>query len=775
MNDTNNNVGMNDMNEIASQEQQSLDVLQQALAAAHSLQTIEAIADADHQRAPIMAHIGAASLGLSAVLGSTINSPVAAHAETVQLHANLQSYSSEGLLPVGHVRASNNTITVRAGDTLSEIAQEQGMTAEAVAKINQRHVTDPNIIYPGQQLLVSPKMCKPGEVLVAPDDSLSTIAEKLHTTVGNLVALNNKKITNRDLILVDECYDMTTQKKVSTAPTVSQPTIPVVSSGSTTTSKIEIDPVRVKTPPVTIAPTTTSTAVKSQTNTTIIIPKGASVSSIASAVSKNTGSPYPTTKEWIEKHNPYGEVIPEGKPIPVPVSPDVIEPIAKDMAKAVQVTPTPPVATKIEARPTNSTIIIPPGATIGAIAEAVAKNTGSPLPTTREWIVKHNPYGAVIPAGQPIPVPVSPDKVEPITKDVAHAAEAAPPVVVPQPSPETGHNNIDAIPAINGTPAETVKFIVKGLESTGITAKAAAWITGSIIQESSGNPTARGDYVNGTPTAFGYIQAHEPRSNGMPSDGLEQLKFIVNHDIPNEGQALNTYMRSSGNVSAEDLDKAIREWERFGVKGQRDDFARQIDNALNTPKNSGSANKPPVKTESSHNKDNSSKDNPPSRKGNQNTTPAVSWMFSEKKTEQFERVDEGWDVRSTPGSVIKAVAAGVIQVASADPGGFGNDYPIQVLDQNSVVGGWTDTLYYGHVHVDPNKVGKHVQAGEPIAVTNKFEGENGSAAPTGWIEIGMAKSGTGAPLQQGAGETEAGHKMKNILKDAPVISSQNND
>ncbi|GAC1390961.1 MAG: hypothetical protein NVSMB46_01890 [Candidatus Saccharimonadales bacterium] len=773
------NESTHQMNELPS-EQLTLDILQQAVQAAERLVAIQSIADNDHSGPNLKTNIGAVTLLGSAILGNVLSSPVIASAETVQLQAQLQSYSVETPHKTTHTLSYNNTITVRPGDTLTDIAEERGMKLSDLEAINNRHINDPNIIFPGQQLLVSNKICKPGEVLIAPDDSLSVIAEKLHTTVPKLIENNKSKITNPDVIYTDECYDMATQKKVvepssyskfteespKTTVTSTVPAAPKVDAPTSVDHSINQEaPPKIK-PATTPAPAPTPE--KKATNGTLTTPHGATLSGIAEVISKDTGSPYPSTLVWLEKHNPYGGALPEGKPLPIPVSPDVVDTITKDIVHTSEIAPPAPV-TVPEKKATNTTITIPKGSSINSIAEVVSKDTGSPLPQTKEWIEKHNPYGAVIPEGKPLPVPVSPDAVAPIATDIAHAAEAAPPVVVQQSTPEKFQNNLDAIPAINGTSADTVKFIVKGLESTGITSKAAAWIAGSIIQESSGNPTAAGDYVNGTPTAFGYIQAHAPRSNDMPSDGLEQLKFIVNHDIPSEGSALNSYMHSSSNVSNKDYDKAIQEWERFGELGKRDEYARAIEAALNTPKNTGSA--------SSHidnNQNNNSNDSAPPKRGNQSNIPAVSWIFDAKKTEQFERVDEGWDIRSTPGSTIKAVAAGVIKVANADPGGFGNDYPIEILDQNSVVSGWTDTFYYGHVHVDPNKIGKHVEAGEAIAVTNTYEGENGSAAPTGWVEVGLAKSGTGAPLQNGEGETAAGHKMKDILINAPVIPSQSN-
>ena len=45
-----------------------------------------------------------------------------------------------------------NTYVVQAGDTLSEIAEQYGISYQALAQMNQ--ISDPNLIYPGQTLRV---------------------------------------------------------------------------------------------------------------------------------------------------------------------------------------------------------------------------------------------------------------------------------------------------------------------------------------------------------------------------------------------------------------------------------------------------------------------------------------------------------------------------------------------------------------------------------------------------------------------------------------------
>jgi hypothetical protein len=145
-------------------------------------------------------------------------------------------------------------------------------------------------------------------------------------------------------------------------------------------------------------------------------------------------------------------------------------------------------------------------------------------------------------------------------------------------------------------------------------------------------------------------------------------------------------------------------------------------------------------------------------------TGSVIWPFASKSDSQYQRVDQGWDIQDKPGANIYAIAPGTLHKSNADPGGFGNDYPTEELSQS--IGGPTNFVYYGHVHVDPSLDGKSVVTGQLIAQANTTDPQNGSAAPTGWLEIGFANSTQGDPHNSGSGPTPAGQKMKDILLNA---------
>jgi lysozyme len=93
--------------------------------------------------------------------------------------------------------------TVKAGDTLSEIAAKYKTTVKDLQQLNG--IKDPNKIFVGQKIKIkgtASSTNKPTYYTVKPGDTLSAIAKRYNTTVQNLVKLNN--IKNPDLILVGQ-------------------------------------------------------------------------------------------------------------------------------------------------------------------------------------------------------------------------------------------------------------------------------------------------------------------------------------------------------------------------------------------------------------------------------------------------------------------------------------------------------------------------------------------------------------------------------------------
>jgi len=108
------------------------------------------------------------------------------------------------LLTVNAVFADGLQHTVRAGDTLSGIANEYGITVEILAEIND--IADPNLIILGDILHLSGASQPPaphaaGLYVIQPGDTLSHIALQFDVTVDDIKSVNG---LDSDLIIAGQ-------------------------------------------------------------------------------------------------------------------------------------------------------------------------------------------------------------------------------------------------------------------------------------------------------------------------------------------------------------------------------------------------------------------------------------------------------------------------------------------------------------------------------------------------------------------------------------------
>ncbi|WP_459525015.1 LysM peptidoglycan-binding domain-containing protein [Leuconostoc lactis] len=120
----------------------------------------------------------------------------------------------------GHAAASADTVEVKAGDTLSGIAQANNTTTDELAKTN--NISDQNLIIAGQTLTVADT--KPAAIsadgttyTVQAGDSLSKVAEHTGVNVATLKALNG--LAADDLIVTGQTLALKAAP-AATAPTV---------------------------------------------------------------------------------------------------------------------------------------------------------------------------------------------------------------------------------------------------------------------------------------------------------------------------------------------------------------------------------------------------------------------------------------------------------------------------------------------------------------------------------------------------------------------------
>lgn len=130
---------------------------------------------------------------------------------------------------------------------------------------------------------------------------------------------------------------------------------------------------------------------------------------------------------------------------------------------------------------------------------------------------------------------------------------------------------------------------------------------------------------------------------------------------------------------------------------------------------------------------------------------SVVWPYPVKSPSQNRRVDQGWDLEyTTMGNPVRAVVSGTINYNhGSDPcnggSGFGDTYPLEVMDKPVIVNGRKYTeIYYGHTNGDQSLNGKHVNAGTTIATT--YDCVNLGAGFIPWLEIGFW--GPGGPIGQ---------------------------
>ena len=97
-------------------------------------------------------------------------------------------------------KASTVNYVVKEGDTLSSIAIKYGTTYDSIAKLNG--ITNPNLIYPGQVLKIETKIEASNDenmyYTVKPGDTLSSIAAKSGVSYQTLASMNG--ISNPNLI-----------------------------------------------------------------------------------------------------------------------------------------------------------------------------------------------------------------------------------------------------------------------------------------------------------------------------------------------------------------------------------------------------------------------------------------------------------------------------------------------------------------------------------------------------------------------------------------------
>ena len=142
-----------------------------------------------------------------------------------KLHKIVATTAFVGTVAVGASQiADADTYTIKSGDTLWDIAVNNGTTVDALMQDNN---LSSHLIYPGDKLTYSSSSVEKlaqakndGYYTIALVDTLGTVADKFGTSVDNLVELNN--LSNPHLVYVGQVIKVDGNAAPKATPAVAQ-------------------------------------------------------------------------------------------------------------------------------------------------------------------------------------------------------------------------------------------------------------------------------------------------------------------------------------------------------------------------------------------------------------------------------------------------------------------------------------------------------------------------------------------------------------------------
>ena len=142
-----------------------------------------------------------------------------------KLHKIVATTAFVGTVAVGASQiADADTYTIKSGDTLWDIAVNNGTTVDALMQDNN---LSSHLIYPGDKLTYSSSSVEKlaqakndGYYTIALGDTLGTVADKFGTSVDNLVELNN--LSNPHLVYVGQVIKVDGNAAPKATPAVAQ-------------------------------------------------------------------------------------------------------------------------------------------------------------------------------------------------------------------------------------------------------------------------------------------------------------------------------------------------------------------------------------------------------------------------------------------------------------------------------------------------------------------------------------------------------------------------
>jgi len=128
---------------------------------------------------------------------------------------------------------------------------------------------------------------------------------------------------------------------------------------------------------------------------------------------------------------------------------------------------------------------------------------------------------------------------------------------------------------------EQINYFLENFKNRGMSKEGASYLIGNFITESFLTPCEQSGDGG---LALGLAQWHPGRRYDMPCDLNEQIEWAINVEMVRDSSAMN-YVCVCESVKSNDVDlikHTIQKWERWGVLGNRWEYAQNIYNQIST-------------------------------------------------------------------------------------------------------------------------------------------------------------------------------------------------
>ena len=297
-----------------------------------------------------------------------------------KLHKIVATTAFVGTVAVGASQiADADTYTIKSGDTLWDIAVNNGTTVDALMQDNN---LSSHLIYPGDKLTYSSSSVEKlaqakndGYYTIALGDTLGTVADKFGTSVDNLVELNN--LSNPHLVYVGQVIKVDGNAAPKATPAVAQ-------AAPVQAAPVQAAPVAQAAPAVKAAPAAPAAKVAAPAAQTKAAAAPAAKAAAPATQTKAAATPAPAAKAAAPAAQTKAATpAPAAKAAAPATQTKAATPAPKTETKAAAQTPAPAAQTKV-ATPAPAAKAAAPAATTAPKTETkAAAQTPAPAAQTK--------------------------------------------------------------------------------------------------------------------------------------------------------------------------------------------------------------------------------------------------------------------------------------------------------------------------------------------------------------------------------------------------------